>query len=97
MTTPRRARVDQWTAAEHVIRAAVDAVEAMPPDERLTDAVVLLGLAKESVADYVDGINKRRWARVVDVDADVTDDAREAAMFDQMQERARPEENRSCK
>ncbi len=57
---PRRARLDQMTPAERAIYDAVQAVEAMPTDVRLTDAVVLLGGARESVADYVDGIEQRR-------------------------------------
>lgn len=57
---PRRARLDQWTPAELAIQEAVDAVEAMGADVRLTDAVVLLAAARDSVADYVDGIECRR-------------------------------------
>lgn len=53
---PRRNRVDQWTPAEHAIDAAMQAVEALPADERLTAAVVLLGDARQRVADYVDGV-----------------------------------------
>lgn len=53
-TVPRRFRLDLNTPAELAIRAAVDAVEALPADVRLTDAVVLLGQARERVADFVD-------------------------------------------
>jgi hypothetical protein len=52
---PRRIRLDLNTPAELAIRAAVDAVEALPADVRLTDAVLLLQQAREKVADYVDG------------------------------------------
>lgn len=52
----RRICVDRLTPAELAIRAAVEAVEALPGDVRLTDAVALLGKARESVADYVDGV-----------------------------------------
>jgi len=52
---PRRARMDQWTPAEKAIQAAIDVVESMPADGRLTDAVIFLGKARERVADYVDG------------------------------------------
>lgn len=52
---PRRYRLDKHTPAEAAIRAAVNAVEDLPPDVRLTDAVALLQNAMESVADYVDG------------------------------------------
>lgn len=56
---PRRARVDRWCDAEKAIQAAVDAVEAMPADVRLTDAVNHLWEARQSVADYVDGVPRR--------------------------------------
>ena len=58
--TPRRNQMTQWTPAEHAIYHAALAVEAMPADVRLTDASVLLGAARDSVADYVDGIESRR-------------------------------------
>jgi hypothetical protein len=48
--------MDQWTPAEHAIQAAVDAVEVMGADERLTRAVILLADARRAVADFVDGI-----------------------------------------
>lgn len=54
---PRRCRIDLYCDAERAIAAAVAAVEAMPADPRLTDAVILLGAAKDSVADYVDGVS----------------------------------------
>lgn len=57
---PRRSRVDQYVPAETAIREAMLAVEAMPADERLTDAVVLLGKAKDAVADFVDGKPRRQ-------------------------------------
>lgn len=57
---PRRARMDQWTVAERAIYDALQAVEAMPADVRLTDAVVLLEAAKDSVADFVDSRTVRR-------------------------------------
>ena len=52
----RRADTLRRTAAEQAIAAAMLAVEALPADERLTDAVVALGQAAESVADFVDGV-----------------------------------------
>ena len=58
---PRRIQQQQRVAAEILIDAARDAVEAMPADVRLTDAVVLLGAARDSVSDFVDGIDKRRY------------------------------------
>ena len=62
--TPRRADLLRLTAAELAIRQAMAAVEAMVADVRLTDAVVLLGAAKDSVADFVDGVATRRAAVV---------------------------------
>jgi hypothetical protein len=51
---PRRNRIDLLTPAERAIYDAVQAVEELPPDERLTNAVILLGRARDHVADYVD-------------------------------------------
>jgi len=48
--------MDLWCPAEKAIAAAVAAVEAMPADTRLTDAVCLLGRARDRVADFVDGV-----------------------------------------
>lgn len=53
---PRRVRWERLTPAERAIFAAVEAVEALPADVRLTDAVVLLQAARMKVADYVDGV-----------------------------------------
>jgi hypothetical protein len=52
----RRARMDHWTEAEHAIQDAIDAVERVGADVRLTDAVVLLGAARDSVADFAEGV-----------------------------------------
>jgi len=51
---PRRIRLDLATPAEIAIRAAVDAVEKAGADVLLTDAVILLGQAREKVADFID-------------------------------------------
>lgn len=51
---PRRARVDFNVMAEHAIREAMQSVEDLGADVKLTEAVVLLGKAKDAVADYVD-------------------------------------------
>ena len=60
-TLPRRVQVDRMTPAELAIREAIQEVENIGVDILLTDAVNLLAAAKDSVADYVDGIaNKRR-------------------------------------
>lgn len=57
---PRRSDMSKWVVAEHAIATAMRVVEDMPADVRLTDAIVLLGAALKSVADYVDGIDTRR-------------------------------------
>lgn len=54
MDIPRRNRIDKLTPAELAIRNAMIAVEELPADVRLTEAVVLLGQAQSKVADYVD-------------------------------------------
>jgi len=54
MAIPRRIDLFRLTPAELAIRNAVLAVEEMPADPLLTDAVVLLQKAKDKVADFVD-------------------------------------------
>lgn len=54
--TPRRARMDQWSAAERAIYAAAMEVERAGADVRLTDAVNLLQAARAAVADFVEGV-----------------------------------------
>lgn len=51
---PRRSRIDLLTPAERAIYDAVQAVESLPADVRLTDAVNLLQEAREKVADFVE-------------------------------------------
>ena len=51
---PRRSRIDLMTPAELAIRNAMIAVEEAGADKLLTEAVILLGYAREKVADYVD-------------------------------------------
>ncbi len=53
---PRRCDITRLTLAEERIRGVMQAVEAMPADPRLTDAVCLLAKAKDRVADFVDGV-----------------------------------------
>ena len=55
---PRRCYLDFAVPAETAIREAMLRVEAMPADERLTAAVILLGEAKDRVADFVDGVER---------------------------------------
>jgi hypothetical protein len=72
--TPRRADMGRWTPAERAINDAMQAVEAMAADVRLTDAVVLLGAARDSVADYIDGVQTRRSVSSQAPSADLEED-----------------------
>ena len=56
---PLRYRVDLYVPAQLAIREAMLAVEKMPDDSRLTDAVILLGKAFECVADFVDNVPRK--------------------------------------
>lgn len=47
--------MEQWTPAEKAIYDALQEVERMPADTRLTMAVVKLQEAHKFVADFVDG------------------------------------------
>jgi hypothetical protein len=51
---PRRSCVYLLMPAEKAVYDAVQAVENVGADVRLTDAVVLLQLAREKLADYFD-------------------------------------------
>ena len=51
---PRRNRIDLNTPAELAIRAAVEAVEILRADPRLTEVVLMLDRAREKLADFVD-------------------------------------------
>lgn len=51
---PRRCRLDLMTPAELAITAAMGAVEEAGASPALTDAVILLGKARDRVADHVD-------------------------------------------
>ena len=51
---PRRMDTLRWSAAERAIQDAVAVVEQMGAHESLTRAVILLGQAREQVANYVD-------------------------------------------
>lgn len=61
---PRRARIDKCIPAELAICDAMLAVEALPLDVRLTEAMVALHKARNLVADWVDAAlaEKRREA-----------------------------------
>jgi hypothetical protein len=53
----RRADVLRMTPIEKAINGLRLALEALPPDERLTDASVALQSAADSVADFFDGVS----------------------------------------
>lgn len=53
---PRRSRLDLNTPAERAIYDAMQEVEKVGADTRLTEAVILLSKARDLVADYVDSI-----------------------------------------
>lgn len=55
--TPRRSDMGRWTQAEFEIQAAVECVEKLGADPRLTNAVILLGKARDRVADFIDKVN----------------------------------------
>lgn len=61
----RRVYLDKMCPAEVAIYNAILEVEKMPADTRLTEAVILLGKAKDSVADFIDGVkpkfNESEW------------------------------------
>ena len=50
----RRNNITTMVPAELAIRNAIEKVENMASDERLTEAVVLLQKAQDKVADFVD-------------------------------------------
>jgi len=56
---PRRNRIDLNTPAELAIRQAIHIVEEVGTHPLLTEAVILLGQAREKVADYIDSLSKR--------------------------------------
>jgi hypothetical protein len=51
---PRRNQLHSNAPAELAIYNAIQAVENLPADTRLTEAVILLGQAKDKVGDYMD-------------------------------------------
>jgi hypothetical protein len=58
---PRRAKMYEWSDAEKAIFDAVQVVETMPADVRLTEAVTLLAQAQNKVADYIDSDQGKEW------------------------------------
>lgn len=55
----RRNKLFEFVPAEKAIWDAVQLVEDMGADVRLTNAINLLNQAREQVADFVDGITKK--------------------------------------
>lgn len=51
---PRRNRMDKWSTAEKAIYDAIQEVEKMGCDIRLTEVVIKLSEAQNSIADYID-------------------------------------------
>ena len=60
----RRNDLLQMSLAERELFDVVQSVENMGADVRLTDAVVLLQAARDSVADFIDGVENRRTVTV---------------------------------
>lgn len=60
---PRRNDMTRWCSTERALQNAIDEVEEMGCDQRLTAAVVLLGEAKNRVADFVDGVEQKVGTR----------------------------------
>ena len=58
---PRRIRIDLFHKQEKMIYDAMQEVEKMPADTRLTEAVVLLSKAQEKVADFIDSEEGKLW------------------------------------
>ncbi len=76
---PRRNRVYMFSPAERAIWDAAQAVEAAGCDPRLTRAVNLLHEARESVANYVDGVPTAPFGHISKADECQTDEEPEVA------------------
>jgi len=63
---PRRSRLDLNTPAEKIIYDAIQVVEKVGADVKLTEAVMLLSKARYLVADFVDSELKKYPSIVVD-------------------------------
>jgi hypothetical protein len=64
---PRRNRLDLCTPAEIAIFQAMQEVEKIGADVKLTKAVTLLAEAKECVADFVDNTNEHNYDGINDI------------------------------
>lgn len=54
---PRRSKAYENVPAELAIQNAVDEVEKLGANIKLTDAVILLARAKDLVSDFIDGVS----------------------------------------
>lgn len=59
MGIPRRNCIDKMVPAELAITNVIRQIETMGADVRLTEAQILLGQARDKVADYVDDMRGR--------------------------------------
>ena len=62
---PRRIRLDKMVPAERACFDAIQAIELLPADPRLTLAQTLITEAQRIVADHVDGLPLRLCGRAV--------------------------------
>lgn len=58
---PRRIRLDQFFPQEKLIYDAMQEIEKMPPDVRLTEAGNLLNQVREKVADFIESEEGKLW------------------------------------
>lgn len=63
---PRRNRLDLMTYEERIIFQAMNEVESMGADTRLTEAVLLLAKAKDCVSDFIEDV-KEDYDKIHDV------------------------------
>lgn len=54
MESNRRNRLDLMMPSELAIYNAMQEVEKLPPDAKLTEAITLLSQAKDLVSDFID-------------------------------------------
>lgn len=54
MSIPRRCYLEKNTPEELAIRACIEQVEKLGADQLLTEVVVLLGEARNKLADWID-------------------------------------------
>lgn len=56
-TKENRNHMYVWSEAEKAISVSIDEVEKMPANTLLTEAIILLGKAKDKVAEYLEQQN----------------------------------------